>query len=58
MLWRKQGKWIFFPVSIKKKVENVKKMTCRITFIDSVRLAASSLSCFTDNLAEGLYNST
>ena len=48
----------FFQCQQRKKLKMILKMTCRTTFMDSVRLAASSLSCFTDNLAEGLYNST
>ena len=40
---------------MEKENENGKTMTCKIKFIESVRILASSLSSLTDNLAKGLH---
>ena len=50
-------KYITFSVPIKKKIENKDlEITYKITFIDSYRFMASSLSKLVDNLSEGFHN--
>ena len=48
-------KYITFSVSIKKKFDNGKPITCKIKLIDSFRFMSSSLSNLFDNLSEGLH---
>ena len=43
-------KYITFSVSISKEVQNGKKITHRLTFIDSFRFMSTSLSSLVDNL--------
>ena len=51
------GKYITFPVPIKKKIENKDlEITYKIKFIDSYRFMSSSLSKLVDNLSEGIHN--
>ena len=48
-------KVITFSVSIKKELDNGKKITYKIKFIDSFRFMSSSLSTLVDNLSGGLH---
>ena len=50
-------KYINFSVPIEKETENIKTVTYKITFIDSVRFMASSYSSLGDNITKGLHNS-
>ena len=45
-------KYITFPVPIKKKLDNGKKITYKLKFIDSFRLMSTSLSSLVDTLSE------
>ena len=57
-------KYITFSVPIKKKItkkdkngnDKVRKMSCKINFIDSCRFMSASLSNLVSNLSEGLHN--
>ena len=50
-------KYITFPVPIKKRIENKDiEINYKITFIDSFRFMATSLSKLVDNLTEGIHN--
>ena len=42
--------YISFSVPIKKGLDNVKLITCKIKFIDSFRFISNSLSRLVDNL--------
>ena len=48
-------KVITFSVSIKKELDNGKKITYKIKFIDSFRFMSSSLSTLVDNLSGGFH---
>ena len=49
-------KYITFSVPIKKQLDNVKMITCKIKFIDSFKFMSNSLSSLVDNLSEGSHN--
>ena len=49
-------KYITFSVTIKKELDNGKKITCKLKFIDNFRFMSSSLSNLFDNLSDGLHN--
>ena len=48
-------KYVTFSVPIKKELDNGKKITYKIKFIDSFRLMSSLLSSPVDNLSDGFY---
>ena len=48
-------KVVTFSVSIKKELDNGKKITYKIKFIDSFRFMSSSLSTLVDNLSGGFH---
>ena len=47
-------KYITFSAPIKKELDDGKRITYKIKFIDSFRVMSSSLSSLGDNLSEGL----
>ena len=49
-------KYITFSVPIKKQLDNGKRVTCKLKFIDSFKFMSTSLSIFVNNLSEGLHN--
>ena len=49
-------KYITFSVPIKKELDNVKMITCKIKFIDSFKFMSNPLSSLADNLSEGSHN--
>ena len=49
-------KYIAFPVTIKKELENDKTIIYKMKFIDSFRFMSSSSSNLVDNLSEGIHN--
>ena len=49
-------KHITFSVPIKKQVDNGKKITHKLKFIDSFRFMSTTLSSLVDNLSDGIYN--
>ena len=49
-------KYLTFSVKIKKELDNGKKSTYKIKFIDSFRLMSSSSSNLVDNLSDALHN--
>ena len=55
MLRRNMKKYITFSVTIESELKNCKTVTNKIKFINSVRFRESSLSCFADNIADGLH---
>ena len=49
-------RYLIFSVPIKKELENGKKITYKIKFIDSFSFMSSSLSGLVNSLAEGLHS--
>ena len=45
-------KYVTFPVTIKKELDNSKAITYKLKFIDSFRFLSTSLSKHVDNLSE------
>ena len=56
MFWKKTEKYITFSVPIKKELDNGKRITCKLKFIDSFRFMSSSLSNLVNHLSERVHS--
>ena len=58
MFRRKHRKYITFSVPIRKELDNCKRISDKLEFIDSFRFMSSSSSNLVDNLSEGAHSDT